>query len=70
MIAHTMRGKSRQPAARGCAYTRLLGVRSQRGSRVLVAIRRSRPVFKVEEWKLSEFEAFATEREALAWLAL
>jgi hypothetical protein len=29
-------------------------LRAQRGRKVLVSIRHSRPVFKVEEWKLSE----------------
>jgi len=82
-------------------------LRDKARSRVLVSVRRSRPVFKVEEWKLSEaldkvaaipglriafvsdtrelgmsqqyiallgrqrgldFEAFATEEPALAWL--
>ena len=85
----------------------VVALRENSVSRVLVSVRRSRPVFKVEEWKLSatldkiatipdlrvafvsdtrelgmsqqyiallgrqrglDFEAFATEQAALAWL--
>jgi hypothetical protein len=85
----------------------LATLRTQAAARVLISTRRSRPVFKVEQWKLSEvldqlmsmagvkvafisdtreiamsqeyiallgrqrglqFEAFASEQAALAWL--
>jgi hypothetical protein len=101
----------RETAAETAQFVQAIvaALRAQRASRLLVSIRRSRPVFKVEDWKLSEaldqvtgiaglkvgfvadtrelamsqqyiallgrqrglaFEAFATEREAAAWLDL